>query len=172
LGSPIRTSPDHRMLASPRGFSQLATSFFAYLRQGIPTHALSSLTIKLTPHTECLVRAFQRHQTRSRLFFTLARAFTHEQLRTCLCYPSDIQLSNTQTTVETITGFRRPTASNYCRSSYRFAPVISGRSFFVLRRCPRTAVDRTIESSFPSPIMLRVSREDLSWSSARIVSGC
>jgi hypothetical protein len=50
LGSPIRTSPDHRLLASPRGFSQLATSFFAYLRQGIHTHALSSLTIKLTPY--------------------------------------------------------------------------------------------------------------------------
>jgi hypothetical protein len=49
LGSPIRTSPDHRLLASPRGFSQLATSFIAYLRQGIHTHALSSLTIKLTP---------------------------------------------------------------------------------------------------------------------------
>jgi hypothetical protein len=50
VGSPIRTSPDHRLLASPRGFSQLATSFFAYLRQGIHTHALSSLTIKLTPN--------------------------------------------------------------------------------------------------------------------------
>ncbi len=49
LGSPIRISPDHRLLAPPRSFSQLATSFFAYLRQGIPTHALSSLTIKLTP---------------------------------------------------------------------------------------------------------------------------
>ena len=40
------------MLASPRGFSQLATSFFAFSRQGIHTHALSSLTIKLTPFTE------------------------------------------------------------------------------------------------------------------------
>src|SRR5689334_4326747 len=48
LGSPIRKSPDHRLLASPRGLSQLATSFIAYLRQGIHTHALSSLTIKLT----------------------------------------------------------------------------------------------------------------------------
>ena len=56
LGSPIRTFPDHRLLAPPRDFSQLATSFFAYLRQGIPTHALSSLTIKLTPFTE-----FVRH---------------------------------------------------------------------------------------------------------------
>ena len=54
MGSPIRKSPDHRLLASPRGLSQLATSFFACLRQGIHTHALSSLTIKLTPHTSTL----------------------------------------------------------------------------------------------------------------------
>ena len=52
VGSPIRTSPDHRLPAPSRGFSQLATSFFACLRLGIHTHALSSLTIKLTPHTE------------------------------------------------------------------------------------------------------------------------
>jgi hypothetical protein len=51
LGFPIRTSPDHSLLATPRGFSQLATSFIAYLRQGIHTHALSSLTIKLTLDT-------------------------------------------------------------------------------------------------------------------------
>ena len=58
LGSPIRTSPDHRLLASPRGFSQLATSFFAYLRQGIHTHALSSLTIKLTPISQSSFYSF------------------------------------------------------------------------------------------------------------------
>jgi hypothetical protein len=52
LGSPIRKSPDHGLLASPRGLSQLATSFIAYLRQGIHTHALSSLTIKFTLDTE------------------------------------------------------------------------------------------------------------------------
>src|ERR1700680_1919464 len=52
LGFPIRTSPDHRLLASPRSLSQLATSFIAYLRQGIHTHALSSLTIKFTLDTE------------------------------------------------------------------------------------------------------------------------
>ncbi len=52
LGFPIRTSPDHGLLASPRGLSQLATSFIAYLRQGIHTHALSSLTIKFTLDTE------------------------------------------------------------------------------------------------------------------------
>ncbi len=38
----------------PRGLSQLATSFIAYLCQGIHTHALSSLTIKFTLNTEYL----------------------------------------------------------------------------------------------------------------------
>jgi hypothetical protein len=52
MGFPIRKSPDHRLLASPRSLSQLATSFIAYLRQGIHTHALSSLTIKFTLNTE------------------------------------------------------------------------------------------------------------------------
>ena len=46
VGSPIRTSPDHSVLTAPRSFSQLATSFIAFLCLGIPTHALSSLTIK------------------------------------------------------------------------------------------------------------------------------
>ena len=43
------------MIASPRGLSQLSTSFVAYLRQGIHTHALSSLTIKFTLDTEYLL---------------------------------------------------------------------------------------------------------------------
>ena len=51
LGFPIRISPDHSLLATSRSFSQLIASFFAYLRQGIHTHALSSLTIKSTSHT-------------------------------------------------------------------------------------------------------------------------
>ena len=34
-GFPIRTSPDQSLLATPRGFSQLATSFIACWRQGI-----------------------------------------------------------------------------------------------------------------------------------------
>src|SRR5437660_5654591 len=62
LGSPIRTSPDHRLCASPRGFSQLTTSFFAFLRLGIPTHALSSLTIKSISDTLALALApYSRH---------------------------------------------------------------------------------------------------------------
>ena len=51
-GFPIRKSPDHSVLATPRGLSQLATSFIAFLRQGIHTHALSSLTIKFTLNTD------------------------------------------------------------------------------------------------------------------------
>ena len=61
LGFPIRTSPDHSLLAAPRSFSQLTTSFFAYLRLGIHTHALSSLTIMSTSHImfdACILRAF------------------------------------------------------------------------------------------------------------------
>ena len=34
-GYPIRISPDHRLLAASRGFSQLAASFFACWHQGI-----------------------------------------------------------------------------------------------------------------------------------------
>jgi hypothetical protein len=51
LGFPIRKSPDHSLLAASRGLSQLTASFFAFLRLGIHTHALSSLTIKSTSHT-------------------------------------------------------------------------------------------------------------------------
>src|SRR5689334_22090578 len=51
LGFPIRKSPDHSLLAASRGLSQLTTSFFAFLRLGIHTHALSSLTIKSTSYT-------------------------------------------------------------------------------------------------------------------------
>ena len=50
LGFPIRKSPDHSLLAASRSLSQLIASFIAYLRQGIHTHALSSLTIKSTTH--------------------------------------------------------------------------------------------------------------------------
>ena len=35
LGCPIRESPDQRLLAAPRGLSQLTTPFIASDRQGI-----------------------------------------------------------------------------------------------------------------------------------------
>ena len=59
LGFPIRTSPDHSLLAASRGLSQLTTSFIACLRQGIHTHALSSLTIKSTSHTTVFLNALR-----------------------------------------------------------------------------------------------------------------
>lgn len=81
LGSPIRISPDHWLLAPPRSFSQLATSFFAYLRQGIHTHALSSLTIKFTLNSFTL-KLIQSHSMRALVctytFFARAR-------QTCIC---------------------------------------------------------------------------------------
>jgi hypothetical protein len=113
LGSPIRTSPDHRLLAPPRSFSQLATSFFAYLRQGIHTHALSSLTIKLTP----------LHRVRLISYSCFASAPLlmpkHQQIRTCCSVPrlmktiavqcpSDIQLSKIQKTFYAV----RPNETN------------------------------------------------------------
>ena len=60
LGFPIRKSPDHSLLAASRSLSQLIASFIAYLRQGIHTHALSSLTIKSTSHTRLPASAFRR----------------------------------------------------------------------------------------------------------------
>jgi hypothetical protein len=73
LGFPIRTSPDHRLLASPRGLSQLATSFIAYLRQGIHTHALSSLTIKFTLDTEYFTIVFYSIRPSRRILVILIR---------------------------------------------------------------------------------------------------
>ena len=76
LGFPIRKSPDHSLVAASRGLSQLLTSFFAFLRQGIHTHALSSLTIKSTSHTT------ERYYP---------SRFVHQNL--CFVCPSNILLS-------------------------------------------------------------------------------
>jgi hypothetical protein len=48
-GCPIRTSAGHRMRAPDRSFSQLATSFFACPRQGIPRAPLLRLARSLQP---------------------------------------------------------------------------------------------------------------------------
>ena len=48
-GCPIRTSADQRALASPRGFSQRATSFIASWRQGIHRTPFSR-SDRATPH--------------------------------------------------------------------------------------------------------------------------
>jgi hypothetical protein len=51
-GFPIRTSADQRSLASPRGFSQRATSFIASRRQGIHRTPLSCSGQKTRPATQ------------------------------------------------------------------------------------------------------------------------
>ena len=61
------------MLAPPRSFSQLATSFIACLCQGIHTHALSSLTIKLTPHTESVLQTHAYASAHANLFLLPVR---------------------------------------------------------------------------------------------------
>src|ERR1700757_3190494 len=71
LGFPIRKSPDHSLLAASRGLSQLIASFIAYLRQGIHTHALSSLTIKSTTHIQPYHRLTPGSRPSERYFFGL-----------------------------------------------------------------------------------------------------
>lgn len=50
MGCPIRTSADQRLLASPRGFSQRATSFIASWRQGI--HQMPLLRLRSGRHAQ------------------------------------------------------------------------------------------------------------------------
>ncbi len=50
-GCPIRTPPDQRPHASPRGFSQLAASFFACHRQGIRRAPVESGRLNRRPTT-------------------------------------------------------------------------------------------------------------------------
>jgi hypothetical protein len=91
LGFPIRKSPDHRLIASSRGLSQLSTSFIASLRQGIHTHALSSLTIKSISNTKYSIRCqFLRCFPSGRQ----TNANLREAANTCSKYcPSNIRLS-------------------------------------------------------------------------------
>ena len=97
LGFPIRKSPDHSLLAASRGLSQLTTSFFAYLRLGIHTHALSSLTIKSTSHTSATVLGLPRPSPGQAepTFCALDATFFFDALSYTCVYimPVNIQLS-------------------------------------------------------------------------------
>ncbi len=93
LGFPIRKSPDHSLVAASRGLSQLLASFIAFMRQGIHTHALSSLTIKSTSHTtHSIFRSLQLRSGRATesVDATFFCAYIHLCLFVC---PSNIQLS-------------------------------------------------------------------------------
>src|SRR5581483_11495816 len=122
LGFPIRKSPDYRLLASTRGLSQLATSFIAYLRQGIHTHALSSLTIKLTLRSEFF--SFIRHKltelpvlpNKPNLSPDGAASiyWFHGGVATCSCPSITIQLSKNLDT------FQRSHSANDRRQRFTF----------------------------------------------------
>ena len=87
------------MLASPRGLSQLATSFIAYLRQGIHTHALSSLTIKSTLRFEFFSRPTSQKSLPFRQAVLINRTalpshiFFVTAIATCSCPSITIQFS-------------------------------------------------------------------------------
>ena len=98
VGFPIRTSPDHRLLASPRGLSQLATSFIASMRQGIHTHALSSLTIKFTQDTALIAGRGPNRRRSSQQCLPIPHAnltvrVGQRYMLACFICPSDIQFS-------------------------------------------------------------------------------
>ena len=85
LGFPIRKSPDHSLVAASRGLSQLLASFFAFLRQGIHTHALSSLTIKSTSHTT------ERYFLGSLTYLCLFVCPSNIQLSKIDCFPEEFR---------------------------------------------------------------------------------
>jgi hypothetical protein len=77
VGFPIRTSADQRSLASPRGFSQRATSFIASWRQGIhrmpfshsvstppPAHRAKPRPMQLLPLSGGSARSIPRARSR------------------------------------------------------------------------------------------------------------
>ncbi len=65
-GFPIRTSTDHCLLATPRGFSQPTTSFFGPLCQGIPRAPfVAFLHVFTRDFSSALVQLLRCHPTRS-----------------------------------------------------------------------------------------------------------
>ena len=92
VGFPIRTSADQRSLASPRGFSQRATSFIASWRQGIHRTPLSrSISHHHRPHAGPN-RAPRHEQTRNtkRLANTPANRATPISQATLTSNPSSL----------------------------------------------------------------------------------
>ena len=84
VGFPIRTSADQRSLASPRGFSQRATSFIASWRQGI--HQMPLLRLRSDGHAQDKTRpahaaAKARHAMHGRPRSASHRARRHRPAR-------------------------------------------------------------------------------------------
>ena len=81
VGFPIRTSADQRSLASPRGFSQRATSFIASWRQGIHRTPLSrSISHHHRPHAGPNRPATERSRNTNRSAHTQPTGHAHRPL--------------------------------------------------------------------------------------------
>jgi hypothetical protein len=89
VGFPIRTSADQRSLASPRGFSQRATSFIASWRQGIHRTPLSRSHHASTARTQDQTAP---HETSDRAIPTLSSyalpTLTNQSIFTCQRTPA------------------------------------------------------------------------------------
>ena len=77
-GCPIRKSPDQSLLTTPRGLSQLATSFIAGFRQGIHQTPLSCLA------TDQIVK---EQVSLNFKFFHFANKYYTSTLFSCQIYP-------------------------------------------------------------------------------------
>ncbi len=93
VGFPIRTSADQRSLASPRGFSQRATSFIASWRQGIHRMPFS--------HSLTLTTARAQGQTTPRCLSLDGSATSHQDCG-LVCVPADVRHSHTQLIIFTM----------------------------------------------------------------------
>ena len=83
MGYPIRLPTDHGMFAPPRQFSQLATAFFALIRQGIHLKPFSRLTILL--FLQYPSRSIARKHFRISVWSLRSKLLTKHAV---FCYPS------------------------------------------------------------------------------------
>ena len=87
VGFPIRISSDQSLLATPRSFSQHATSFIASMRQGIHQMPLKRLISALSSHTViCLASIAGRNIRSFRLSSHKRRAAVAASESKAFCY--------------------------------------------------------------------------------------
>ena len=111
VGFPIRTSADQRSLASPRGFSQRATSFIASWRQGIHRTPLSrSISHHHRPHAGPNRPATEQSRNTNRSAHTQPTGHAHRPLT----LPS-----NPSSLVKEHSPARTPAGSNAMRRSWK-----------------------------------------------------
>ena len=97
-GCPIRTSPDHSLLATPRGFSQPSTSFIGSWCQGIHRAPLLARRLDLSTSPSRQDQRSQKDLNQKENYLVL------------LNYSSVLQVQNTKngpTSVEPLVGHRK-----------------------------------------------------------------